>query len=498
MSKIIESIIQNPGKYKLRKHQVEAMYFAENNMPNLNLYWGVGSGKSAAAISIIRMRYAQEGKRLKTLILGPVVTLGNWKNEWKLFSNYDPNTIHVLNQSSSKKKAEYMRKNLSSNGTDLDIPDIVIVNYDGIITPELCLAIADWKPDIIVGDECHRLKSSKAKRTKVVRIFCREARYKIFLTGTAVLNAALDVFSPFLLLDNGETFGTNEYVFQSKFMVDKNAAWKGRTGYFPKLVTNEKMIPELNRLMFAKSIKKLTSECVDLPAFSQITIAVEASSEQKQHYNNMLKLHMTFIQENKDKPKAVTANLALTKGLRLQQIASGYIQTDDGSIVEFKNNPRLDATEEILEGLLEENEKVILWCSFVQNYRMLEKLLQKMKVKYCLLTGEQKPKEKDESIRAFQEDSDMKVIIANRMAGGIGVNLTAAKYSIVYSRNFSLEEEIQSTGRNYRGGSEHFDKIVKYDLCLKNSIDEKVLEALKNKQNISDLIMDTDSYKEQL
>lgn len=489
MSNIIQSIVDNPGKYNLREHQIHAMRFAEHR-PNVNLYWEVGVGKTGAAISIIRMRYAQEGTRLKTLILSPVVTLSNWKNEFSLFSQYKPETIHVLNQATSKKKADYLRKHLSSNGTDLDIPEIVIVNYDGIITAELAQALIDFAPDIIVCDESHRLKSSKAKRTKVAKILCLKAKYKIMLTGTAILNNAKDVFAPFLLLDKGETFGTNEYVFQAKYMIDENRAWAHRPNHFPKMVTNKAMVPELHNKMFTKSDKKSTEECLDLPDFIQQTVEVDFSPEQKTHYNNLAKLHLTFIEDNKNNVKGLTANLAMTKALRLQQVASGYIQTDDGTIIEFKNNPRMDATEELLETLLDEGEKVILWCSFIHNYRMLEALMVKMKVKYVLLTGEQNTKQKDEAMIAFQHNPEVKVIIANRRAGGIGINLTAAKYSIVYSRNFSLEEEIQSTGRNVRGGSEIHSKIVKYDLCLKNSIDEAVLGALKNKQNISEIIMD--------
>lgn len=489
MSNIIKSIVSNPGKYKLREHQIEAMYFAENK-PNVQLLWGVGSGKTGAAISIARMRNAQEGRRLRTLVLCPVVVIGNFANEFKLFSNYSQDTVHKLNQASSKKKAEYMRKHLSSDGVTMDLPDVVVVNYDSIITPDLAQAIAEWQPELIIFDEFHRLKSSKAKRTRVCKILAKTAKYKVMLSGTSILNSAQDVFAPFHILDNGETFGTNEYVFQAKYMRDENAGWKGKVNYFPKWVTNTKMTDDLHAKIFTKAIRKRTEECVDLPPFNEILIEVEAGKEQKKAYNDMLKNHLAFIASRTGESKAVTANLAMTKALRLLQIASGYAQTEDGEIIRFKNNPRMDACSELLETLLNEGEKVILWCSYIENYRMLEDLLSGMKVKYALLTGAQSAKEKDQAIESFQNDPECKVIIANRKAGGIGVNLTAAKYSIVYSRNFSLEEEIQSTGRNYRGGSEHFDNITKYDLAMKDSVDLLTIQALKNKQSVADLIID--------
>jgi SNF2 family DNA or RNA helicase len=98
-------------------------------------------------------------------------------------------------------------------------------------------------------------------------------------------------------------------------------------------------------------------------------------------------------------------------------------------------------------------------------------------------------KEKQESMDRFQKDNDCRVMIANRKAGGIGVNLTAASYSIVYSRNFSLSDELQSEARNFRSGSEIHEKITKIDLAAKDTIDIRVLESLSNKEFTSEQII---------
>ena len=80
-------------------------------------------------------------------------------------------------------------------------------------------------------------------------------------------------------------------------------------------------------------------------------------------------------------------------------------------------------------------------------------------------------------------------MIANQTAGGIGINLTAASYSIFYSRNFSLEADLQAEARNYRGGSEVHKKITRIDLVAADSIDSLVVEALAKKENISEQIL---------
>ena len=95
----------------------------------------------------------------------------------------------------------------------------------------------------------------------------------------------------------------------------------------------------------------------------------------------------------------------------------------------------------------------------------------------------------------FRNDPEIRVIICNQAAAGVGINLIEASYSIYYSKNFSLEHDLQSGARNYRGGSEVHEKVTRIDLIAENTIDELVNEALSNKQNISDRILSWDVKK---
>ena len=139
---------------------------------------------------------------------------------------------------------------------------------------------------------------------------------------------------------------------------------------------------------------------------------------------------------------------------------------------------------------LTENNKVIVWTTFKNDIKIVEKICKQLGIKYCLLSGELSGRDKERNIKQFDSDDETRIIIANRKAGGIGVNLVQAKYAINYSRNFSLEDELQSEARNYRGGSEKFDSIIKIDMVAKDTIDEEIQQALENKQTISDVILD--------
>ena len=89
----------------------------------------------------------------------------------------------------------------------------------------------------------------------------------------------------------------------------------------------------------------------------------------------------------------------------------------------------------------------------------------------------------------FRKDDSCRVMIANQGAGGAGINLVEASYSIYYSKGFSLEHDLQSEARNHRGGSEIHDKITRIDLVCPNTIDESINEALSNKQHVADRIL---------
>jgi SNF2 family DNA or RNA helicase len=204
----------------------------------------------------------------------------------------------------------------------------------------------------------------------------------------------------------------------------------------------------------------------------------------------MAKDFIAFIKSAKtQKIEASVAQLAVTKLLRLQQIVSGFLKTAEGEEHLFKDTPREKALEEMLLSLTP-NNKVIVWTTFKADVRIAQNICKRNNIEYTLLTGEQSGPAKQRSIDDFTSGLEVRVIIANRKAGGIGVNLVEAKYSINFSRDFSLESELQSEARNYRGGSEQHDSIIKIDLIAKGTVDEEVQQALEQKQTISDIILD--------
>lgn len=477
-------------KIKPYKHQLEAIELA-SKLGSTALFWEMGTGKTGGMINILRYRYNVARRVQKTLILSPSVTLYNWKNEFKIHSNIHEDNILVL-EKSGKARVKMLVDNLLDDGTKQFSRDkIIIVNYEALLNEELLKVILTWQPEILICDESHYIKNPSSKRSKAVFKISSKASYRHLLTGTPILNSPMDVFMQYKVLDNGEAFGKNFHVFKRTYFQDENAAWAGRPGYFPKLIPIPEKFPELHERMFKRATRIIKSECLDLPPLVKKVINVEISPEQSKAYQEMKRDFLTFVKNLKQNNELtpITAQLAVTKALRLQQILSGYVKTETGEEIEFKKVPRLEITKELLQNLAP-SHKVILWCCFKKNYEQLERICKELNLEYAKLTGEQSTKEKQHEMERFNSEQACRVIIANRRAGGIGINLVSASYSIVYSRNFSLADELQSEARNYRGGSQIHEQIVKIDLCTKGTIDETVLEALTNKQKLSDRIID--------
>lgn len=472
----------------LWKHQQRGLDMGLE-LNGLGIFFEIGTGKSRTAIEILRHRCAHEDRLLRTLILAPKIVLTNWQREIQKFSKVHPRDVVVL-AGSAKKRVKDLIDNCNDQGV-LNKGRILITNYEALQMEELLKILMDWRPEMVIADEAHRLKNPESKRARASIRLGDQARFRYALTGTPVLNSAMDLFNIFRFIDKGETFGTNFWRFRSVWFEDTNADWSGKQGYFPKYEPRPESYSEMNKLIYKKAISAKKSDCLDLPPFVRQEVFVELGSEQRKVYKDMKDEYIAYVKmlEASGEQKAVVAQLAITKALRLQQIVTGYAKTEDGSIHKMKENPRLSALQELLEDLAPEH-KVIVWSVFHENYADIARLCEKLKIDYTELHGKVAQKDRDANIKRFNDDPVCRVLIANQAAGGIGINLVSSDVSIFYSKNFSLEQDLQAEGRNYRGGSEIHQSVTRIDIIAEGTIDELVTAALKDKQNISNLILD--------
>lgn len=456
------------------EHQRRAYEFAKN-LPEFGLFFDPGTGKTATTIQLLRYKYAQAGRLLKTLVLVPPVVVENWKRELLKFSRVTGKDILLL-QGPGKKRVELLKAAMGE-------PKILVTNYESLLMPELYAELKAYGLEGIILDESHKIKSFRAKRTKAAVALCEHTRFRYILTGTPVLNSPEDLFSQFLALDNGRTFGKRFYAFQSEYFFNKNAAMQGRANYFPDWRPKPGTLEKIGHKISAKTMQAKKSECMDLPPLVKQTIFVTLSPEQRRLYDSMKEDFIAFMGSS-----ACVAELAITKALRLQQIVSGYVKTEDGIERDIKDNPRQIALKELLEEITPGN-KVLVWAVFKENYAQIRKVCEGLNLEYVEVHGEVSAKDRQENVDRFNNDEKVRVFIGHPGSGGIGINLVSASYTIFYSRNFSLEQDIQAEARNHRGGSEIHAKITRIDIVAQETVDVLVTEALAKKEKMSETIL---------
>ena len=233
---------------KLWDHQRRVIAMSKV-IPNLALFHDMGAGKTCSTIQILRHKYAEKGVLRKTLIISPLVTLQNWKAEFKRYSKIAPSDVIVLEGTGKQKLKQFLKEVTDPARFTLTRNRIIIINYEAVQSDELFTQIQNWRPEILVCDEAHRLRNHGSKRAKRIAAISDNATHKYLLTGSPILNSISDVFYQYRILDGGKTFGDNFYAFRHKYMVDRNGGWSSKPGYFPKYEARAELFGELSDKM---------------------------------------------------------------------------------------------------------------------------------------------------------------------------------------------------------------------------------------------------------
>ncbi len=492
------------------KHQLNAIEIARKT-PDLALFFEMGTGKTGTAINIIREHFARHQGVMRTLILGPIISVKNWQQEFKLHSKIKDYDIIPLIGAGKKRCQIFMENAVDQNTQTLTRGKIFITNYEAMEMEELHRLFSEWQPEILICDESQRLKNFQSKRAKGVIALLgetpvlgsnpvryeRKVKHVYILTGSPILNTAMDIFNQYRILDSGKTFGLNFYEFRGTYFEDLNKGMPSQQ-HFPKWVPRAETYEILNSKIYRKALRAMKKDCLDLPPLVRQRIDVPLGKEQQRLYNEMKREFITWVQSKTGEPRAVVAQMALTKALRLQQIVSGFVKTEDGVEIEIEDNPRLDTLANLIEEITE-HHKVIVWATFHHNYKQIARVFKELKVDYAEIHGGISAAEKNESIERFRFDPLCRGVVANQQAAGISVNLVEDKsivaaarssYSVFYSKNFSLEQDLQAESRNHRGGSEVYESVTRIDLVASQTIDELILEALAQKQQIAEQVLD--------
>jgi SNF2 family DNA or RNA helicase len=331
---------------------------------------------------------------------------------------------------------------------------------------------------LIAIDESTTIKNHKAKRTKALIKIASGFKYKRLLTGSPITKSPMDIYSQCEFLRPGMLGYTSYWAFQSRYAVI-NKRTMGQHSF--QQIVGYKNLDELTDKMDWFTFRCLKKDCLDLPDKIYTARYVGLTDEQKRMYDEIRQFAMVMLEDG----EMSTAPAVITQMLRLQQIMSGHLKTDDGEIITFKSN-RMDA---LIECLQEHDGKAIIWSRFRHDIINITENLNQTFGDGCAAAyfGDTSDNARNEIVRNFQESNALKYFVGNPATAGYGLTLTEANLVIYYANDFNLETRIQSEDRAHRIGQKN--NVTYIDFITENTIDEKIVESLRNKIDIGATVL---------
>jgi SNF2 family DNA or RNA helicase len=432
----------------------------------------MGTGKSLTAISVAGRLYLN-GCVARVLVVAPLSIVGVWDEEFAKFADFDYN-LAVLNGTGAKKAA--MLKDLGwykLRERNAKPPlAVAVVNYESAWRLEK--EIATWKPDLIICDEGHKIKTHNISASKALHRLGALAKYRLLLTGTVITNKAIDVFSQYKFV-NPSIFGQSFYAFRNRYF-----DMVGYGNHTP--VLKKSMEPELTQRLHSIAFRATKAECLDLPAITDIIRTVELEPQAMKVYKDLVK--DSFAELGND--REVSATNILTRLLRLSQLTGGYICDDEGNTPQSISKAKLNALADIIDEAQQEGKKLVIIARFVAELKAICAMLEKEKIGYSLIMGG--VKDREEQVRKFQQDPDCTVFVGQIATAGLGITLTAASTLVFYSTDYSMSNHEQARARIHRVGQK--ENCTYIYLAAKGTVDEKVLKALQNKADLARTLVD--------
>jgi SNF2 family DNA or RNA helicase len=463
-------------KTKPYAHQLAALEKSWNK-ETFAYFMEMGTGKTKVLIDNLAMLY-DKGKVDGALIIAPKGVIKTWYEQEIPTHLVDHiNSIPVLWQPNITKRYEESINKLFETGTDLHI---LIMNVEALSTDKgvkYATRFLNSHKTLMAIDESTTIKTPTAKRTRNIIDLGQMAKYRRIMTGSPVTKNPLDLYTQCYFLDPFHLDHSSYYSFRNRYAVMKTMHVRGRS---IQVVDKFKNLSELSETVKTFSDRVLKEDCLDLPPKNFTKRHIILTHDQRKIYDQMKKAAMAVLNG-----KVTTTMTVLTQLMRLHQITCGHFTADDGSVQLIPNNR---ITE--LMNILEETEgKAIIWANYQRDVNQIIQNIVKEHgpgsvVDYYGLTPQD---ERQDNIRKFQTDPECRFLIGTPQTGGYGITLTQANTVIYYSNGYDLEKRLQSEDRAHRIGQK---KNVTYiDLICEDTVDEKIVEALRKKINIASEVL---------
>ncbi len=468
-------------KTKPYGHQLDALE-ASWNKEVFAYFMEMGTGKSKVLLDNAAVLY-DKGEINALLLIAPKGVYKNWFDSEIPTHLPDHISKKIVLWKTSDKSIKQIKKlnTLFESGADLRILIMNVESFSSGNGSEFAHKFLSAHPKSMVAiDESTTIKTPTSNRTKNILKLSDHCKYRRILTGSPVTKSPLDLYSQCQFLDPWLLDHQSYYTFKARYSVCKKIQVNGRQ---IEIIVGYRNLGELSDKIKNFSKRILKEDCLDLPEKTFVKHYVELTKEQKKVYEQMKKEAIAFLDG-----KMQSSATVMTQLMRLHQITCGHFTADDGTIKDLPCS-RLGELMNILENI---EGKTIIWSHYTHDVKRIIKEIKRVYGDDSVVDyyGATDTDARSANIKKFQNDDKCRFFVGTTHTGGYGITLTAGSNMVYFSNGYDLEKRQQSEARIDRIGQTQ--KMTYIDIMSQDTIDERIVKALRSKVNIANAIMDED------
>jgi hypothetical protein len=416
----------------------------------------MGLGKTLQTLAWLVWLKERNRKNPKpSLVICPASVLHNWRREAERFT--PELKVLVLESGSARHN---LRKQIPQH-------DLIVTNY-ALLRRDL-EELQKFSFRAVILDEAQFIKNPGAQVTQSVKQL--KSEHRLALTGTPLENRLLDLWS---IVD----FIQPSYLGNQEQFLETYEPKGGEDAESAQRIARKRLSAKLRPLLLRR-LKKHVAK--DLPDRIEQRRDCPLGDEQR-------KLYLAELRRSRDQIMQAVAEQGLNKSkmhvlaalTRLRQVCCHprLVGNDTAS-------GKTETLFELLDPLIAEGQKVLVFSQFVQMLQLLEKECRERQINTHILTGQ--TKDRQEVVSAFQNDANPGVFLLSLRAAGTGLNLTTASYVVLYDPWWNPAVEAQAIDRSHRIGQTQ--TVNAYRLIAPGTVEEKIWELQQSKaQTIADVL----------
>lgn len=417
----------------------------------------MGLGKTLQALAHVLLEKEAGRLTAPALAVMPTSLVPNWLDEARRFTP----GLRVLALHGPGRSKHF---------TSLQDYDLILTTYALVTRDSEHLRAQRWH--LLVLDEAQNIKTSTSKAAQAV---CElQATQRLCLTGTPMENNLGELWSIFHFLMPGWLGDLKRFNQDYRTPIER----QGNSERLTHLITR------IRPFLLRRTKEQVATE---LPAKTELVHWVELSDAQRDTYEAVRVAMDKKVRDEVARNGAARSQIVILDALlKLRQVCCD-LRLVKG--VDIKGNQtdkgKLGALLEMLEELMSEGRRVLLFSQFTSMLALIEQELQKRNIRYSLLTGD--TRDRRTPVQQFQEGHS-EVFLISLKAGGVGLNLTAADTVIHYDPWWNPASENQATDRAYRIGQDK--PVFVFKLITRGTVEEKIQLLQQEKAALAASLLD--------